>query len=438
MAFNVRIFSERMRERGGMLVELLMSVAIVSVVLPFLFRYQQDSIVRAENIAVARQMQDVQSALERYIMINRDKLLVVAGRSITRVDIGDLLEYGVPESIVSEDADKYQLRILKSSDATGQATLQGVVIMTDDTISPMRTREIVSVGGGDMGFVEGTHAYGTYGAWHTDTIDLGIEATNGIVGTTPVNRDNSLYLWRVPSDDADDAKMLSGLSLGGHDIVNVSKFDVSSSGFDETLQSISIAADKVVFTNRTTIDSAFETKNATCVGSLTSDGKTMEIAGTLSLSDLGKFSSFNTANLWVSNLELSGISIADTTKVTLLDINQNLDMTGGRITALYTTVNFAGSITPRLIVHDRIEDSIHPEFYWDLKNGQATFADLSLAELNRMATLAVQKESDSATVSTQLFGTISANKNATAADFMNAINEIQKKVRAKYQMLNLE
>jgi len=403
-----------------------------------LFRYQQDSIVRAENIAVARQMQDVQSALERYIMINRDKLLVVAGRSITRVDIGDLLEYGVPESIVSEDADKYQLRILKSSDATGQATLQGVVIMTDDTISPMRTREIVSVGGGDMGFVEGTHAYGTYGAWHTDTIDLGIEATNGIVGTTPVNRDNSLYLWRVPSDDADDAKMLSGLSLGGHDIVNVSKFDVSSSGFDETLQSISIAADKVVFTNRTTIDSAFETKNATCVGSLTSDGKTMEIAGTLSLSDLGKFSSFNTANLWVSNLELSGISIADTTKVTLLDINQNLDMTGGRITALYTTVNFAGSITPRLIVHDRIEDSIHPEFYWDLKNGQATFADLSLAELNRMATLAVQKESDSATVSTQLFGTISANKNATAADFMNAINEIQKKVRAKYQMLNLE
>ena len=434
MVFNTRIFSEH--ERGGMLVELLMSVAIVSVVLPFLFRYQQDSIVRAENIAVARQMQDVQTALERYIMINRDKLLVVAGRSITRVDIADLLEYGVPESIVSENADKYQLRILKSSDATGQATLQGVVIMSDDTISPMRTREIV--GGGDMGFVEGTHAYGTFGAWHADTIDLGIDATNGIVGTTAVNRDNALYLWRVPSDDTADATMLSGLSLGGHDIVNVSKFDVKSSGFDEILQSINIAADKVVFSNRTTIDSAFETKNATCVGSLTSDAKTMEIAGTLTMSDLGKFSSFNTSNLWVSNLELSGISIADTTKATIMNVNQSLDMTGGRISALFTTVSFAGSITPRLVVRERIEDSTHPEFYWDLKNNSATFADLSLVELNRMATLAVQKESDSLTVSTQIFGAVSANKNATAADFMNAINEIQKRVRAKYQLLNLE
>ena len=436
MVFNTRIFSGH--ERGGMLVELLMSVAIVSVVLPFLFRYQQDSIVRAENIAVARQMQDVQTALERYIMINRDKLLVVAGRSITRVDIADLLEYGVPESIVSENADKYQLRILKSSDATGQATLQGVVIMSDDTISPMRTREIVGVGGGDMGFVEGTHAYGTFGAWHTDTIDLGIDATNGIVGTTAVNRDNALYLWRVPSDDTADATMLSGLSLGGHDIVNVSKFDVKSSGFDEILQSINIAADKVVFSNRTTIDSAFETKNATCVGSLTSDAKTMEIAGTLTMSDLGKFSSFNTSNLWVSNLELSGISIADTTKATIMNVNQSLDMTGGRISALFTTVSFAGSITPRLVVRERIEDSTHPEFYWDLKNNSATFADLSLVELNRMATLAVQKESDSLTVSTQIFGAVSANKNATAADFMNAINEIQKRVRAKYQLLNLE
>ena len=438
MVCSMRIFSNHMTQRGGMLVELLMSVAIVSVVLPFLFRYQQDSIMRAENIAVARQMQDVQNALERYIMINRDKLLVVAGKSITRVNIGDLVEYGVPESIVSDNADKYQLRILKSSDATGQATLQGVVIMTDDTISPMRTREIVAVGGSDMGFVEGTHAYGTFGAWHTDTIDLGIDATNGIVGTTSVNRDNSLYLWRVPSEDSSDATMLSGLSLGGHDITNATRFDVASAGFDETLQSISVAANKVVFANRTTIDSAFETKNATCVGALTSDAKTMEISGALTLSDLGKFSNFNAANLWVTNLDLSGISIADTSKVTLLNVNQSLDMTGGRIAALFTTVSFSGSITPKLIVHKRIEDSVRPSFYWDTQNNKANLADVSLVELNRMATLVARKEGDSVSVSSEIFGSVAANKNATAADFMNAINEIQTKVRAKYRLLNLE
>lgn len=438
MYFNRRIFSDSMAQRGGMLVELLMSVAIVAVVLPFLFRYQEDSIMRVENIAVARQMQDVQGALERYIVMNRDKLLVVAGKSITRVDIKDLSEYGIPESLVEEDADKYQLRILKSSDATGKATLQGVVILNDDTISPMRTREIVAVGGSDMGFVEGTHAYGTFGAWHADTIDLGVEATNGIVGTTAVNRDNALYLWRIPSEDSSDATMLSGLSLGGHDVINVSNLSAKAAGFDETLQSISVAADKVVFTNRTTIDSAFETKNATCVGSLSSDAKTMEIAGALTLSDLGKFSNFNTNNLWVTKLELSGISIADTSKVTILDINQALDMTGGRINAMFTTVSFTGSITPRLVVRNRIEDSVQSAFFWDLKNNTANLADLSLVELNRMATLIAKKEGDSSTIASQVFGAVASNKNATAADFMNAINEIQTKVRAKYRLLNLE
>ena len=438
MYFNRRIFSDSMAQRGGLLVELLMSVAIVAVVLPFLFRYQEDSIMRVENIAVARQMQDVQGALERYIVMNRDKLLIVAGKSITRVDIKDLSEYGIPESLVEEDADKYQLRILKSSDATGKATLQGVVILNDDTISPMRTREIVAVGGSDMGFVEGTHAYGTFGAWHADTIDLGVEATNGIVGTTAVNRDNALYLWRIPSEDSSDATMLSGLSLGGHDVINVSNLSAKAAGFDETLQSISVAADKVVFTNRTTIDSAFETKNATCVGSLSSDAKTMEIAGALTLSDLGKFSNFNTNNLWVTKLELSGISIADTSKVTILDINQALDMTGGRINAMFTTVSFTGSITPRLVVRNRIEDSVQSAFFWDLKNNTANLADLSLVELNRMATLIAKKEGDSSTIASQVFGAVASNKNATAADFMNAINEIQTKVRAKYRLLNLE
>ena len=438
MIFGTKIFSKNKRQHGGMLVELLMSIAIVAVVLPFLFRYQQDSIIRAENIAIARQMQDIQTALERYIVINRDNLLMAAGKTIMRVDVKDLAEYGVPESVVSDNGDKYQIRILKSSDALGQATLQGVVIMSDDSISPMRTRDIVSVGGSEMGFVEGTHAYGTFGAWHSDTIDLGVAATNGIVGTTPVNRDNALYLWRVPSDNSSDATMLSGLSLGEHDITNASRFDVAAADFDEIFQSISIAANRVVFSNRTTIDSAFETKNATCIGTLSSDAKTMEVSGALTLSDLGKFSSFNTANLWVTNLNLSGISIADSSKVSMLNVNQALDMTGGRITALFTTVSFAGSITPRIMVRSRIEDSTNSSFYWDVKNKTANFADVSLVELNRMAQLAYRRESDSDTSSSQIFGAVASNPNATAADFMNAINEIQTRVRAKYRMLNLE
>ena len=432
------IFSSRAGQHGGMLIELLMSVAIVSVVLPFLFKYQQDSIVRAENIAIARKMQDVQSALERYIIANRDALLNVAGKNIARVEISDLADFGVPESIIEKDADKYQLRILKSSDATGQSTLQGIVVLADDTISPLRTRQIMSVGGDNMGFIEGTHAYGTFGAWHTDTMDIGISSSDGIISTTTVSRDNALYLWRVPTENSDDAKMISPLNLGGHDITNVKYFDASAAQFDETLKSITIASDKVVFSNRTTIDSALDAKNVTCVGNLSADAKAMEIAGTLTLADMGKFSNFTAANLWTNTLSLSGLSIKDTTKATILDVNQKLDMTGGRITALYTTVSFSGSITPRLVVRDKIQDSTNSDYFWDLKSKVANFYDVSFPELSRMATIAVREECDETTSSGSVFSAVAANQNATVADYINAIYEIQAKVRAKYTLLKLE
>ena len=433
-----KIFSHSCNQHGGMLVELLMSIAIVAVVIPFLFKYQQESVVRAENIVVARRMQEVQSALERYIIANRETLLTVAGKNIARVELSDLAEFGVPENIIEESEDKYQLRVLKSSDAIGQSSLQGVVVFSDDTINPLRTRQIVSVGGDNMGFIEGTHAYGTFGAWHTDTIDIGVNASDGIISTTSVSRDNALYLWREPSDNPDDATMMSPLNIGGHDVLNIQYFDTSSAQFDETLKSIAVVADKVVFANRTTIDSALDTQNATCVGNLSADSKTMEIAGTLTLADVGKFSNFTTNNLWTNTLSLSGLSINDTSKAAILDVNQRLDMMGGRINAIYTTVSFSGSITPRLVVHDKIQDSTNSAYYWDVKNNVASLYDVSLPELSRMATLIVYKESDKTTVTGRVFSSVASNKNATVADFMNAITEIQNKVRAKYSLLKLE
>ena len=121
----------------------------------------------------------------------------------------------------------------------------------------------------------------------------------------------------------------------------------------------------------------------------------------------------------------------------MLKVAGSLDMTAGRIEAIYTTVGFAGSITPRLVVYDRIEDSRNSDYYWDVASSAANFADVTLAELNRLATYAAHFERVAGTDSSQLFGGVVANKNATAADFMNAIREIQARVRAKYRLLNL-
>ena len=290
----------------------------------------------------------------------------------------------------------------------------------------MRTREIVALGGDNMGFIEGNRAYGTFGAWHADAIDLGLNVTDGIVETTSVNRDNALYLYRVPTDNASDATMLSGLNLGGHDITNAVFFDAASAEFGETLTLGVGAATDVIFQSRTTLDQALDVKSATVAGILSSDSRTMEIAKNISLADTAKFTSFTTGDLWVSNMTLGGLSIStDYDGPSVLNVNKTVDMTGGNIDAMFVTVGFAGSITPRLVVYDRIEDSTNPNYYWDAKYGVANLADVTLQELNRMAPLAVYAENATSTDSGRIFNAVVTNKNATASDYMNAINQIQ-------------
>ena len=437
MNINKNIFSIFNNSRGSMLVELLLSVALAALIIPFLFRYQHSSIERAQNIAITNQMTEIQVALERYIVANRDELLRTVGRNITRVELDELAEFGVPQSVLDAGDEKYQLRILKSSDASGQSTLQGVIVRASDDITPLRTREIVNLSGGSMGFVDGTHAYGTFGAWHTDALDMGVDIDNGIIETTSVNRDNALYLWRVPSENPDDAKMMSPLNLGGHDIKNAAFINSDYATFNEGLTAKEIVSDKIIFDNRTTIDAVFSTDAATVSGMLSSDSKNMEISGRLSLADTAKMSSLTAENLWVSKLTLSGLSIEADHDLALLKINQSLDMTSGRIEAVFVSVGFAGSMTPRLVVYDRIEDSTNPQYYWDVKSKTARFSDASFVELNRMATLATFYEGDNSTSAGQIFGAVSANKNATVSDYMNAISEIQKRVSAKYRLLNL-
>ena len=433
-----RIFSTQHNEQhGSMLVELLMTVALVAIIMPFIFRYQQSAITRAENIAIADNMTEIQSALERYILDNREQLLNTVGRNIVRVNMADLVEYGA--SVDLEDSDEYQLRILKSNDLNGRATLQGIVVFSSDEISPMRTREIVALGGDSMGFIEGNRAYGTFGAWRANTLDMGIDTTGGIVELTDVNRDNALYLWRVPSDNASDAMMLSRLNLGGHDITNTSFFNAYSAQFDETLTLGVGVASNLIFQNRTTLDNIFQATNATVSGILSSDSRTMEVAGNFTLADTGKFTSFTTGDLYASNMTLGGLSVSsDLDGPAILTVNKSIDMTGGNIDAMYVTVGFAGSITPRLVVYDRIEDSTNSNYFWDLDYGIANMADVSLQELNRMATDIAYIEPAGDTETGRIFNMVSANKNATASDYMNAITEMQDAVRKKYQRLNLE
>lgn len=432
-----RIFSNQNMHRGTVLIEFLLTIALAGTLLPFIYGYQNRAIIRAENVRITRQMQKIQNVLEQYIVENKDAMLTTVGRNIIKVKLADLVDYGLDETFVETVGDKYQLRVLKSNDYGDQASLQGVIVLTDSEITPLRTREIVSMGDDKIGFVDGTRAYGGFGTWRVNTADFGVDATNGIVLSTAIQRDNSLYLWRVPSGSATDATMLSALNLGGRDIINSSFVNTVGLSLDESLSATKVVANDLIFQNRTTIDTKFTTQTAIVSGPMSGDSKNIAITGTLSLAESAKASSFTADNFWVNNLTLSGLSTPSGTAATLRS-NGTLDMTEGRVSAVFVSVGFTGSITSRLNVKEKIVDSVNPDYYWDVKSKTANLVDINSPTLTDMAARILRRESVSGSGATRVFSSVTSNKNATMGDYLNAIREIGQNVRAKYQMLNLE
>lgn len=437
MKYRNRIFSNFFVNRGTVLIEFLLTIGIAATLMPFIYSYQQRAVIRAENVKVSKKMQKIQSVLERYIVENKDRMLTTVGRTIFKLNLADLIEYGLDQDFVHAAENKYQLRILKSVDSSDQATLQGVIVFDDKDITPLRTREIVLMGDEKIGFIDGTRAYGGFGTWRTDTVDMGIEMTSGIVQTTGINRDNSLYLWRVPSDSAADATMLSALNLGNRDIKNATFVNAMGLSLGETLEVKKAVVNDLIFQNRTTIDTEFKTPLGVVSGTLAGDSKNITVSGTLNLADLAKVSNLTADNLWVNKLTLAGIS-TPSGKVSTLRSAGSLDMTEGRVSALYVTVGFTGSLTSRLVVKNKIIDSVNKDYFWDVKSRTANLADINSPTLTDLAYKALRRESVSGSVSTRVFSGVVSNKNATVADFMNAINEIQQNVRGKYHMLKLE
>ena len=429
----------RNAQRGGMLVELMMTIALAAIIIPFVFRYQETAVSRARNVAITRQMENVQSALERYIVENKTELMRPKGKNISYVKIQDLVDYGLPEYIASTYGDDYQLRVLKSSDNKNKSTLQGIIILTNNDISPLRTREIVNLGGGKFGFVEGNTTYGGFGAYRANASEFGISGAKGLVGITDIKRGNDEYLWRLPSDNENDATMLSPLNLDGHDITNVRFVDANKAQFEEKLKVGNLNLNSLVFANRATIDTIYSTNIAVINGALSADSRNLNVSGTLTLADSAKFSSFYTNDLYVNTLTLSGFSVeSESGKSSTLRVIGDMDLVLGRITATYVSVGYTGSVTPQLNITDKIQDSKDSSFYWDIKNKKARFADINSPELSRLASYIIQMESDSGTVATNIFGGVVANTNATVADYINAINNMQMQIRAKYEMLNLK
>jgi hypothetical protein len=426
-------------QRGGIMVEFLLALALAAAMLPFLIRTEAARIRRAENVRIARDMALVKSALERFIEDKKAAMITTISRNVTRVSISDLADYGLNIDEINK-SEKYQLRVIKTADRAGRSFLQGIVIMEYGDMNALRTREVAELSGSGAGFAEGTKAYGAFGTWSQNVNIWNANfSNNAVLDMTAVSMAGDEFIKRVSSDASLDAVMASDLSLGGHNIANARTIASETANFSEFMTADNISAARAVIENRPTLDGKIKVSNDAVVnGTLSSDSRGLA-AEKITINQTARFNGVNAKEMWAGDLSLSGISLPADGKIPTLSINQTLDMAGGRISALFVTIGFAGSVTPRLVVRERIEDSANPGLYWDMNEGIAIMQDLSFPSLSGMMAAAVKNESAAKkTESEKIMAGVAANANATVSDFMNALSDIETRVRMKYNQLNLE
>lgn len=387
-------------QRGGMLVELMLSITIAAIILPFIVRYQQNAISRAKNIAVAKQIEIVQNALERYINDRKSTFLQHVGNHNFSVKISELEDYGLPEHIVDDYGQDYQLSVLKSGSGDN-IVLQGVVVLNNKDISSFRTREIANLGNGKYGFVDGREVYGGFNVFQTSTASLGLEddITTGIVGTTETTAtsDNSMYLWRVPTDNPKDSTMRSNLNLNGQNVVNIGTLNVSGSfAFFNTLKVGQIEELSTLEFKNTALlkDVSYDTNELKLIngGNISGDSNhTVFVTnGNFDIIKTGTFGIIETNELIVNkDLKLNGLTISKdteikriggTTVVDSVDANE-IFIKGTLVDKVPADKSPVGTVTTNLRVNTKISSGIKPGFEWDLTKNTGKLNDVVLTDL---------------------------------------------------------
>ena len=416
---------------GAGLLEMLLALAIFMSILPFAYNFAMNHKERAENAVIARKIKIVRDALEKYVEKNRQNLLAPVSANVVRVRLSDL------DLADIADAEKslIQLRVIKSKDSGGRSFVQGIVIFDSKDLTPLRTRQIAMTGGEGTGFADGSMLYGSFGTWRAplSAIDAAASRHSILAPTRPL-RSGGDYIQRLPSDNALDATMQSDLDFGGHNISNVGTVSAGSARFFDLLEADSIEASKMSVLNRLDWAAPIDVfGDALVMGPITADNRSVDAAG-ISVSGRSQFRSVVADELKADNLYLSGFSASSSAGApAILTISGSLDMVKGHVRAMDTFVGFSGSVAPKLVVTNRIEDSANPDFYWDLSGGRAVLGDIHLSALAQIMHLAYSREKTGRTETERLMGGVILNSNATLSDYMRALDQVKKTVAAKYE-----
>lgn len=201
---RTKIFSDA--TRGASMTEVILAMAIVAIVAPFLYMQITDATDNVRDMALARNIIALRGNVLNYVRANQDKWPDVAQIKLADDELSEISGVATAGFI-----DKY---------AVSGATITDVYLAFDTGLKPIRTMRVARHIGMDAAVVSDDGvAYGA--SWAVAAPDfqpgqLIYRVTRDIAGI-----DTSKYLHRTSSDDEDLNVMQRDLNMGGNSIFNI-------------------------------------------------------------------------------------------------------------------------------------------------------------------------------------------------------------------------
>lgn len=201
---RTKIFSDA--TRGTSMTEVILAMAIVAIVAPFLYTQITDATDNVRDMALARNIIALRGNVLNYVRANQDRWPDVAQIKLADDELSEISGVATAGFI-----DKY---------AVSGATITDVYLAFDTGLKPIRTMRVARHIGMDAAVVSDDGvAYGA--SWAVSAPDfqpgqLIYRVTRDIAGI-----DTSKYLHRTSSDDEDLNVMQRDLNMGGNSIFNI-------------------------------------------------------------------------------------------------------------------------------------------------------------------------------------------------------------------------
>lgn len=201
---RTKIFSDA--TRGTSMTEVILAMAIVAIVSPFLYTQITDATDNVRDMALARNIIALRGNVLNYVRANQDRWPDVAQIKLADDELSEISGVATAGFI-----DKY---------AVSGATITDVYLAFDTGLKPIRTMRVARHIGMDAAVVSDDGvAYGA--SWAVAAPDfqpgqLIYRVTRDIAGI-----DTSKYLHRTSSDDEDLNVMQRDLNMGGNSIFNI-------------------------------------------------------------------------------------------------------------------------------------------------------------------------------------------------------------------------